>query len=93
MVSGKQKSRSKRRIYRRTPSGRIVIHYVKRRPAKASCANCGNKLAGVPALRNTEMRDIAKSSKRPERAYGGQLCSSCSRRTIISKSRVSSQAQ
>lgn len=87
MVSGKQKSRSKRRVYRRTPSGKVVIHYVKRRPRKAHCADCGGKLAGVPALAPTFMRNLAKSSKRPERAYGGVLCSYCSRREIISKSR------
>jgi large subunit ribosomal protein L34e len=87
MVSGKQKSRSKRRIYRRTPGGRVVIHYVKRRPSRAVCGNCRTLLAGVPAVRGTEMRRIPKSSKRPERMFGGTLCSPCSKRVIISRSR------
>lgn len=87
MVSGKQKSRSKRRIYRRTPGGRIALHYVKRRPSRAVCGNCGGTLAGVPAVRGTVMRKLAKSSKRPERMFGGNLCASCSKRAIISRSR------
>lgn len=87
MVSGKQKSRSKRRLLRKTPGGRIVMHFVKRLPSKARCAHCGDELLAVPSFRNTEMRNLAKSSKRPERMFGGNLCSSCSRREIITRTR------
>ncbi len=87
MVSGRQKSRTLRRVYAKTPGGVVRLHYKPRRPAKASCANCGTALLGVANFRPNKMRGLAKTKKRPERMFGGQLCSSCSRREIISKLR------
>ncbi|MEM1864205.1 MAG: 50S ribosomal protein L34e, partial [Desulfurococcaceae archaeon] len=40
-----------RKVKVRTPSGRTIIHYEKRRPNKARCSICGAELNGVPALR------------------------------------------
>jgi len=83
-----QRSRSKRRIKVKTPGGNNVIHYRARKPAKAKCAECGKILPGVPRERPIHMRKMAKTEKRPERPFGGKLCSSCSRKTI--KQRVKS---
>ncbi|HLF54907.1 MAG TPA: 50S ribosomal protein L34e [Candidatus Nanoarchaeia archaeon] len=88
MVVPRYRSRTFRRIYTRTPSGNTVIHYKRRRNASPSCANCGNKLPGVARGTITEVRSLAKSSRRPERPYGGVLCSACTRRTIIAKARA-----
>ena len=87
MVVGRQKSRTMRRVYVKTPGGKTKLHFRLRKPSKAHCADCGGLLAGVPALRPFRMSDLAKTSKRPERAFGGVLCSYCSRRAIISKTR------
>lgn len=73
------RSRSYRRVVRRTPGGRIAIHYEKRRPSKAKCAICGAELHGVPALRPSELSKLAKTEKRPERPYGGVICPACLR--------------
>ncbi|MEW6063175.1 MAG: 50S ribosomal protein L34e [Nanoarchaeota archaeon] len=79
MVEGKKKSRSLRRVYVRTPGGRTVIHYRKRKPKLARCGICGKGLKGVLRERPNRMRNLAKTKKRPSRPYGGVLCSNCTR--------------
>lgn len=82
-----QKSRSKRIVFKKAPSGEVRIHYHKRKPARAKCAECGKILSGVPSERPYKMTKMAKSKKRPQRPDGGQLCSGCSRKRIIKKAR------
>ena len=77
MVRPALRSRSPRRVYRRTPGGATVVHYEKRRPGPARCARCGRPLGGVPRLRPYQLRGLSRTAKRPERPYGGVLCPSC----------------
>ncbi len=81
------KSRTLRRVYRKTPSSRVVIHYKKRKPKKARCAGCGALLKGVIRERPYKMQNIPKTRKRPERPYGGCYCSKCMRKIFIEKAR------
>jgi large subunit ribosomal protein L34e len=83
MVAGRHKSHSLRRVKKRTPGGRKVIHYEKRKPGAAHCAGCGAKLRGVPIERPYKMQNMPKTAKRPERPYGGVLCSKCARQKIM----------
>jgi large subunit ribosomal protein L34e len=83
-----KRSRSLRRLQIRTPGGKTVVHYVERKPGKAQCSKCGNLLKGVPRKRNIEMHNLAKTKKRPERPYGGNLCSKCMRDLVIEKARA-----
>jgi len=39
-------------------------------------------LVGVPKGRDSEIRKMPKTKKRPERPFGGKLCSSCMRREV-----------
>ncbi|MEM0378783.1 MAG: 50S ribosomal protein L34e [Thermosphaera sp.] len=71
------RSRSWRRTSIRTPSGRVVVHYEKRRPGVAKCSVCGKPLNGVPSLRPPGMAKLAKTEKRPERMFGGTVCPEC----------------
>jgi len=87
MPSGKDKSRSKRRVFVRTPSGKVHLQYKKRGPSKAVCAGCGKVLSGVPNVRAYRLKSINKSKKVPSRPYGGNLCTSCARKKIIEKAR------
>jgi large subunit ribosomal protein L34e len=70
------RSRSKRRVWRRVPGGEVKVFYERNYVYEAYCAVCGRPLGGVP-------RDIRvirygpKTAKRPERPYGGVLCSTC----------------
>jgi large subunit ribosomal protein L34e len=87
MPSGNKKSGSFRKVFKRTPGGRNVIHYESRKPAQQKCAGCGKALAGIPRLKPSKVQNIAKTKRRPQRAFGGFLCSSCARRVLISESR------
>ena len=83
-----QRSRSLRRVSVKTPGGDTKLTYRKRKPSKASCAECEKPLAGVPRERPHKMTNMAKTKKRPERPFGGNLCSACSRKKIIAKARA-----
>jgi len=77
MVRPMYRSRSLRRVKRRTPGGALTVHYEKRAPGPARCARCGKPLSGVPRLRPYKLRRLAKTRKRPERPYGGVYCARC----------------
>jgi len=76
-------TRSLRRVKKRTPGGRLIVQYKKRKPKIAHCAKCKRMLQGVP--RKRLIMKVPKTGRRPERPYGGVLCSSCSRKLIIEK--------
>ena len=62
MVEGKRKSRTLRRVFVRTPGGRTVVHYRKRKPSKAKCGVCGAILKGVPRGRPYKMKNMPKTA-------------------------------
>ncbi len=85
MVRGMFKSRSLRKVFVKTPGSKTVVHYRKRKPSKAKCGSCGTDLKGVPRERPYKMQNMPKTAKRPERPFGGVLCSGCMRKQIIAK--------
>lgn len=85
---GRYKSRQAHRMVSvKVPGGRTVIHFKKKKPSKARCSNCGALLKGVPRERPHKMQNMAKSRKKPERPYGGNLCSKCTRNLLRKKAR------
>ena len=87
MPAPRLRSTSVRKVHVKTPGGRTTLHYRRKKPSKAICSSCKKELAGVPRERPHKMRTMAKTKKRPERPYGGTLCSKCTRREITSKAR------
>ncbi len=87
MVRPSLRSRSLRKIFRKVPGGRSSLQYKKKKPTHAKCGNCGAVLKGVPRELPFRMRSMPKTFKRPERPYGGVLCSKCMRLQIIAKAR------
>lgn len=83
-----KRSRSLRRLQVKVPGGRTLRHYKKRKPGKAKCGKCRALLKGVPRERPHKMQKLPKSKKRPERPYGGNLCSKCLRTLVIEKARL-----
>ena len=83
-----KRSRSLRKVKIRLPGGRTVIHYKREKPKAAHCARCNAVLKGVPRERPFKMRSLPRTKKRPERPYGGSLCSKCMRALIIEKFRA-----
>jgi len=79
--------RFRSRTYRRIHT-RVTIHYKERKPKIAKCGSCGAKLKGVPRERPYKMQQLPKTKKRPERPYGGNLCSTCMRKLMVEKARV-----
>lgn len=88
MRPSKNKSRTFRRVQRRTPGGRTVKHHELRKPSKARCAGCGAVLKGVARERPYKMQNMPKSKKKPNRPYGGALCSRCTRAKIKEMARM-----
>jgi len=84
---GKYKSRSKKMKFARTPGGRTVVHFKKKKTSKARCAWCGATLPGVLSKATSKMKKTLKSSKKSTRPFGGKLCSRCMRRRLIKGAR------
>ena len=81
------RSRTFRRVYVRTPSGENKLTYRRRKNAKPQCAECKADLPGVARGTKTQVRALPRSARRPERPFGGVLCTKCTRRTIIARVR------
>ncbi len=82
MPRGMYKSRTFRRVKTRLPGGSTVTRFLQRKPKQAHCARCGVELHGVPRALPSKMSTMAKTYKRPERAFGGVLCGRCLRDII-----------
>ncbi len=67
----------------RTPGGGLVRRPVEFKRGEAKCAWCHEELHGTPVPSKAEMRKIPKSSRRPERPYGGYLCSRCLKSGLV----------
>ena len=87
MTQSKAKSRTFRRVKKKTPGNRLTTQYTRKTPRKAHCGNCGAILQGIKPRTPIRLNKLSKTQKRPERAFGGVLCSKCSRETIKAKAR------
>ncbi len=77
MVKPRLRTLKRKRV--KTPGKKLVTHYKKEKPGIAKCAICKKPLHGVPRLNQSEMMSLPKTKKRPERPFGGNLCSKCMR--------------
>ncbi len=87
MVAPRFRSRRFRRVSVKTPGGNVVIHHSRRKSAKPQCSMCGEYLKGVARGIISTVKKLSKTQKRPERPYGGTLCSKCMRKVMIEKAR------
>ncbi len=88
MVQGNKKSGRFRKVQRKVPGGRTVTRYEERRPRQAHCGESGKPLHGIPRRSASEARNAPKSSKRPERPYGGVLGSEAMRKKMLEEATV-----
>ena len=77
-----------KKFKRRIPSGKVVIRKKTEKPEIARCAICKKPLHGIPRFSVSQIRKLSKSNRRPSRAYGGNLCSSCAREVFKDKARI-----
>ena len=74
----RNRSRSKRKIFKITPGKRKVIHYKRREKGKEHyCAVCHGLLQATHSF-----PCMAKSEKHPERKFGGHLCHACTAKVV-----------
>lgn len=81
MVRPGLRSRSMKRLKRRSPSGEARIIYRRRKKHVAHCMICGRPLGGVTRDRR-DLRRGPKTAKRPERYFGGVICPDCLRAAL-----------
>lgn len=81
-----EKSRKRRIKYQKIPSG-VSVKRIKRKSKQLVCITCKNPLHGITNTPTKYQKKLTKSNKRPERRFGGVLCSNCSRRALISRLR------
>lgn len=90
-MTQRHRTRTYRRVKVKTPGGRLKTHYRKRKPKIAHCAYCKKELKGVPKNLPCKIRKLSKTERRPERPYGGNLCSGCMRKEIKQRFNISKQ--
>ena len=91
MPQGKFKSRTLRRVFKRTPGGRAKVSYEQRKPRGATCAMTGEPLHGVPRKTPSGLAKLSKTKKRPQRPYGGVLSSKAARQLLKEEARDTHQ--
>jgi len=87
MVRPSLRSRSLKRVAKKTPGGRLRIHYRPKRHGLARCAECKKPLPGVPTGPVSRIRKFTHSKRTVSRPFGGNLCSSCMRKEIKRRAR------
>ncbi|MDA1196538.1 MAG: 50S ribosomal protein L34e [Nanoarchaeota archaeon] len=89
MVAPRLKSRTLRRIKVRLPGSKTVTHYKRRKPSIAKCRKCKANLKGIPHPLQSIFKNLPKTAKRPQRPFGGELCTKCMRAHFVEKARKS----
>jgi len=79
MTAPNKRSRTYARVKVKLPGGNTVTRYKLRKPNNHKCGSCGSVLHGIPRERPCNFAKLSKTQKRPERPYGGVLCSKCMR--------------
>merc|ERR1712157_473544 len=76
-------TRSNRRKITRTPGGKLVFQYLKKRPSVPKCPMTGIKLKGIKPTRPAERSRLSLRHKKVFRAYGGVLSHKAVREKIV----------
>ncbi len=84
MVAPRLRSTSLAKKIKKTPGGRKVTHHRRKSSKAAKCAECGQALLGVPRSRTSK---LTRSKRVPNRPFGGNLCSKCTRLALKKKIR------
>ncbi|KAA3672001.1 hypothetical protein P879_11583 [Paragonimus westermani] len=67
----------------KTPGGRVVYIYLKKRGKVPKCGDCKAKLPGIKPSRPRQRSSMSKRLKTVNRAYGGTRCHKCVRNRVI----------
>ncbi|KAG5192483.1 ribosomal protein L34e-domain-containing protein [Tribonema minus] len=67
----------------RTPGGKHVAHYRKKKANGPKCGDCKIALPGIACLRPKEYKNLKRREKTVSRAYGGSRCAACVRQRVV----------
>eukprot|EP01017_Pseudomicrothorax_dubius_P000175 TRINITY_DN0_c1306_g1_i2.p2 TRINITY_DN0_c1306_g1~~TRINITY_DN0_c1306_g1_i2.p2 ORF type:complete len:111 (-),score=40.48 TRINITY_DN0_c1306_g1_i2:123-455(-) len=67
----------------KTPGGRVVAQYMKKKTSPVICPITKQPLGGIPTVRPQVYRWLSKRERRVSRAYGGSLSAQAVRDRII----------
>merc|ERR1711860_320983 len=76
-------TKSNQRRVSKTPGGRLVYLYKKKKGSVPKCGDCKIKLAGITPARPLELMSLSKRHKTVTRVYGGSRCHKCVRNRIV----------
>ena len=74
MPQRRLRTRSRRKKFVKTPSGRTAIHYIGEKRSHHHCARCGGIIHGIPREKDYK---LSHSERTVKRYYGGMLCQNC----------------
>uniref|UniRef100_A0A5K3F6A3 Large ribosomal subunit protein eL34 n=1 Tax=Mesocestoides corti TaxID=53468 RepID=A0A5K3F6A3_MESCO len=67
----------------KTPGGKLVYIYQKKRGTFPKCGDCKRKLAGIKPSRPMTRARMSKRLKTVSRTYGGSRCHACVRSRFV----------
>ncbi|XP_077999009.1 large ribosomal subunit protein eL34-like [Glandiceps talaboti] len=76
-------TKSNRKRISKTPGGKLVYLYTKKKGAIPSCGDCKRKLFGIKPARPKQLMSMSKTKKHVTRTYGGSRCGTCVRQRIV----------
>ncbi|CAB4057747.1 RP-L34e [Lepeophtheirus salmonis] len=76
-------TKSNRRKVIRTPGGKLVFQYLKKRPSVPKCPMTGLRLKGIKPSRPADRKRLYKRERKVYRAYGGVLSHQAVKEKII----------
>lgn len=76
-------TKSNSRRVSKTPGGKLVYLYTKKRGTTPKCGDCKEDLRGLKAFRPIKLKNLSKTKKHVSRPYGGSRCGRCVRERIV----------
>lgn len=67
----------------KTPGGRLVGAYRKKKRQGPKCGDCGTSLPGIKHLSSFSYKNTHKRERTVSRAYGGSRCGNCVRQRVV----------
>ncbi len=77
MVRPDKRTRSVKKVKKKTPGGRTVTHFKAEKAKACKCGRCKTLVKNIATGSNTELSGMSKSKKGTSMPYSGVLCNKC----------------